>query len=206
MADTAAAEAAKTGQEAPSEKPAEKKGASETGATADKAKPDGGEGAKAPARSEKTFSKAELEAEKKKAVEEAQKKWNEDKDLSDLERIKKENEELKEAARMRDAKDDVLGALTAAGSRSPEMAWSAIRGDLKFDNGGKLLNTKDLIEGLKEKYPEQFGVDKPTEGIGGGAGTGQKAGSKLTPEEIAKMSPAEINKNWSEVSKALAEK
>lgn len=153
---------------------------------------------------EKSYSKAEADAIAKKAVEDAQKKWESEKDLTELERIKKENEELRSANRLRDAKDEVVAALAAAGNKSPELAFRAIQGDLKFDEKtGKLLNAKDLIDGFKTSYPEQFGTEKPGQGIDGGAGQGQ-GGAKLTKEAIEKMTTDEINKNWAEVSKVLA--
>lgn len=159
--------------------------------------------AKAPKQA-KTYTKAELEAEKQRAIAAEKAKWEEEKDLSELDRIKKENQELRDANRLRDAKDEVVAALTAAGNKSPEFTFNAMKGDLKFDDSGKLINSKDLIDGLKTNYPEQFGVEKPTEGIDAGAGGGQAA-TKLTREAIEKMSHEEVNKNWDEVSKVLAE-
>lgn len=155
------------------------------------------------AKKEKTFTKAELEAEKQKAIAAEKAKWESEKDLSELERIKKENEELRAANRLRDAKDEVVASLTAAGNKSPELAWNAMRGDLKFDDAGKLINSKDLIEGLKTNFPEQFGTEKPSGTIDGGAGQDSQ-GSTLTQAQIEKMTPDEINSNWAEVSKVLA--
>jgi hypothetical protein len=141
---------------------------------------------------EKTFTKAEIEAAAKKAVEDAKKKWEEEKDLTELERLKKENAELAASVRMRDAREDVMTALTAAGSNSPALAFEAIKGSLQFDDAGKLINSKDLIEGLKTNYPEQFGTPKPLESID--AGKGGQPGEKLTKEKLEKMTPDEINK------------
>lgn len=152
---------------------------------------------------EKTFTKAELQSEIQKSIAAEKAKWDAEKDLSELERIRKENEDLKAANRLRDAKDEVVAALTSAGNKSPELAWNAIRGDLQFDDAGKLINSKDLIDGLKTSFPEQFGTEKPTGTIDGGAGQGPK-GSTLTKAEIEKMTPDEINSNWAEVSKVLA--
>lgn len=157
-------------------------------------------------KSEKTFTKAELEAEKKKAVDEAQKKFEAEKDLTELERYKKENEELKASERLRNAKEEVVEALKKAGSKAADLAFEAIQGKLKFDDAGKLLNSKDLIDGLKTSYPDQFGVEAPAGGIEGGAGQ-KDTSTKLTAEKLGTMTPDEINKlDWAEVSAVLAGK
>lgn len=156
-------------------------------------------------RAEKTFTKAELDAAVKKQLDDAQKKWESEKDLSELERLKKQNAELTESMRMRDAKEEVTAALTASGANSPALAFEAIKQSLKFDDAGKLVNSKDLIEGLKASYPEQFGTPKPTDGIDAGKGKGDTK-TKLTKEKLAAMSPTEINKlPWDEVSAVLAD-
>lgn len=157
-------------------------------------------------KTEKTFTKTELDAASKKAVDDARKKFDEEKDLSELDRLKKQNEELSASIRMRDAREEVLAALTAAGSNSPALAFEAIKGSLGFDDAGKLTNSKDLIEGLKTNYPEQFGTPKPADGIDAGAGQAAP-GAKLTKEKLATMSPAEINAlDWKDVSAVMAEK
>lgn len=155
-------------------------------------------------RAEKTFTKAEMDAAIKKQLDDAQKKWEAEKDLSELERLKKQNAELQESMRMRDAKEEVVAALTASGANSPNLAFEAIRQSLKFDDGGKLVNSKDLIEQLKTSYPEQFGTPKPTDGIDAGKGKATDS-AKVTAEQLAKMTPDEINKlDWAEVSTVLA--
>lgn len=156
-----------------------------------------------PVKSEKTYTKAELEAEKVKAIADAKKKFEDEKDLTELERIKKENEELREANRLRDAKDSVVEALTKAGARSPELIWKAVKGDLEFDDKGNLKNLDTLVTGVKTDYADQFGEAKPDGGIDGGKGSGV-TGTKLTQEAIEKMTPAEINANWDEVQKVLS--
>jgi flagellar biosynthesis GTPase FlhF len=199
--ELAAEEAAK--KKADEEAAAKKKADDDAAAAATKKDAEEGDEGKKK-KSEKTFTKAELEAEKQKAIADAQKKWDDEKDLTELERYKKENEELKASTRMRDAKDEVVTALTAAGSNSPALAFEAIKGTLKFDEAGKLINSKDLIEGLKTSYPEQFGTPKTTETID--AGKGQLGGGdKLTKDKLAKMTPTEINAlDWKEVSAVMA--
>lgn len=200
--DKAKADAEKAAAEAAAKAAEDAKAAEEAKAAEDAKAKDGDDKNK----KEKTFSKAELEAEKQKAIAAEKAKWESEKDLSELERIKKENEELRASNRLRDARDEVVAALSQAGNKSPELAFNAIKGDLKFDDAGKLLNSKDLIENLKTSYPEQFGTEKPDTGID--AGAGQKGGGeKITKESLAKMTPEEVNKlDWAEVSKVMAAK
>lgn len=153
---------------------------------------------------EKTFTAAERDAAATKAVEEARKKWEEEKDLTEFERLKKENADLIAGNRMRDARDEVTNALEAAGAKSPALAFEALRSNLKFDEAGKLVNSKDLIDGLKTAYPEQFGIEKPKDGIDAGAGGDGKTTTKLTRAQLEKMTPQEVAKlDWKEVSAAL---
>lgn len=167
---------------------------------------DAGKPADPPKKAEKSFTKADLDAAAKKAVEDAKKKWDEEKDLTELERLKKENADLLAANRLRDAKDEVVAALKAAGNNSPELAFRAIQGDLKFDDSGKLINAKDLIEGLKAGFPEQFGTQPPADGVDAGAGQGKK-GPALTAAQLEKMTQQEISQlPWDDVKAAMTAK
>lgn len=153
------------------------------------------------AKAEKTYTKAEVEAERQKAAAEALKKANEEKDLSELERANKRIQELESGQRLRDAKDAVTAALTKAGARSPELIWQAMKGDLEFDDKGGVKNLDALVNSYKTDFADAFGIEKPGETINGGAG-GQAA-TKLTIEQIQKMTPEQINENWEEVEKVL---
>ena len=177
------------------------------GKKADPPKGDDDKAADPPAKkTEKTFTKADLDAAAKKAVEDAKKRWDEEKDLPELERLKKENEDLRNATRLRDAKDEVVAALKAAGNNSPELAFRAIQGDLKFDDSGKLINAKDLIEGLRAGFPEQFGTQPPADGVDAGAGQGKK-GPALTAAQLEKMTQQEIAQlPWDDVKAAMTAK
>jgi|GEM_PF-6312051 len=171
---------------------------------------DAGEGKQDPPKkkAEKTFTKAEIDAAAKKAVEDAKKKWEDEKDLTELERLKKENADLQASNRLRDARDEVVESLGKAGAKSPALIFNSIKDQLKFDDAGKLINSKDLIESVKGDFPEQFGDEKPEGGIGGGAGQGGKgSGEKLTKEKLSVMTPAEVNElPWEDVSRVMAEK
>ncbi len=104
---------------------------------------------------------------------------------------------------MRDAKDDVVAALEKAGTKATGLMWNAIKGDLEFDDKGKLTNLDSLVKDLQAEYPEQFGIPKPGESID--AAGKPVGGNALTKEKLAKMTPTEISKlPWDEVKKVMA--
>lgn len=144
-----------------------------------------------PAKQERTYTKAEMDAAAQKAAADALKKAEAEKDLSELERANNRIKELEAQNRLRDARDAVTDALSEAGARSPELIWKALQGDLEFDDKGGLKNLDTLVNNFKSSYPEQFGVEKPSETINGGAG-GDTA-TTLTMEQIQKMTPDQIN-------------
>lgn len=156
--------------------------------------------------SEKKFSKAELEQRLKAELEAARAKWESEKDLSEAERIKRENEELRNAIRMRDARDEIISQLQAAGNQSPELAFLAIKDQLKFADDGKLQNAADLIEKLKTEFPEQFGKPKtiaPPADAGAGTAAGRE---QLTAEKLAAMTPQQIMRlDWETVKKVISQ-
>lgn len=161
-----------------------------------------------PAKKEKTFTEAELKTLTEKAVKAALKKADDEKDLSDLERLQKENEELKAGNQLRDAKDTVIAALTKAGSKSPELLWKAMKGDLEFDDKGGLKNLDTLVASSKTDFADQFGEPKPDSTIEGGAGQQEKgAAGTLTKEKLAAMTPKEINElDWKDVKAVMEAK
>lgn len=116
-----------------------------------------------------------------------------------------ETEELRKALQMRDAREEISAALTKAGARSPELLFNSAKESLQFDGEGKAVNTLALVEQLKKSFPEQFGVERPSGSIDGGAGAASETGY-LTKEKLARMTPAEIAKlDWQDVRKVLAE-
>jgi hypothetical protein len=76
---------------------------------------------------------------------------------------------------------------------------------LKFD-GDKIEGLQEQLQKVKDENPFLFeGVEKkapvfamPTQGASSGA--------TLTREQIAKMTPEQINQNWDAVAKALAQR
>lgn len=163
-----------------------------------------------PAPAEQTFTKADLDREldkQKKAFEAEQKKEKERAELTDAEKKDAEIIDLKNTIRLRDAKDEVVAALTKEGAKGTDLMWKAIKGEIEFDEKtGKATNLKELIKDLKADYPDSFGEPKPTEGIDGGKGQDQNTGT-LTKEKLAAMSPKEIQAlDWEEVKKVMAAK
>jgi len=124
-------------------------------------------------------------------------------DAQVLGRLQAENAELKAAMRMSEARQHVMAALTRAGARSPELLFDAVKGELQFADNGKLENKSAILERMKTRFPEQFGYEKPTASIDGGAGHG--GGITLTREALTKMRPAEIAAlDWADVRNVLA--
>jgi hypothetical protein len=116
-----------------------------------------------------------------------------------------ETEELKKTLQLRDAREEMTAALTKAGARSPELLFSSVKESLQFDGEGKVANAAALVEQLKKSFPEQFGVERPSGSIDGGAGARNEP-AYLTKEKLARMTPAEIAKlDWQDVRKVLAE-
>jgi len=205
MSKAAAADpAAKTEEKAKPAEPAAKAG-EETAKPAAGTKPS--EETAEAAKPDKTYTQADfdraLEKQKKDhekaiAAEAAKAK------LSDDEKKDATISELQQSLRMRDAKDEVTAALGREGAKATGLMWNAIKGELEFDDKGKLTNLKDLIKELKGDYADQFGEPKPTEIIDGGAGQ-QAKDTTLTKEKLAAMSPQEIAAlDWEDVKKVLA--
>ena len=158
----------------------------------------------------KGFTQADVD----RAVEKAKKDAKKETDaaaviakLSEDERKDAEIKGLKQSIQLRDAKEEVIAALTKDGAKGTELMWAAIKGELEFDEKtGKATNLKDLIKDLKADYPDSFGEPKPTESIDGGKGQDQNTGT-LTKEKLAAMSPKEIQAlDWEEVKKVMAAK
>lgn len=156
---------------------------------------------------EKTYTKADLDRElekQRKANEKAIKDAAEKAKLTEDERKDAEIAEYKTQLRMRDAKDIVIAALEKAGTKATGLMWNAIKGDLEFDDKGKLTNLDSLVKDLQADYPDQFGTPKPGESIDAAGKT--TGGGTLTKEKLAKMMPAEINAlDWEEVKKVMAQ-
>lgn len=159
---------------------------------------------------DKTFTQADLD----RALEKQKKDLKKETDdaaalakLSEDERKDAEIKTLKQSIQLRDAKDEVVAALTKEGAKGTDLMWKAIKGELEFDEKtGKVTNLKDLIKDLKADYPDSFGEPKPGQTIDGGAGQ-DPSGTKLTKEKLAKMTPAEIKElDWEEVKKVMAGK
>jgi hypothetical protein len=116
-----------------------------------------------------------------------------------------ETEELKKTLQFRDAREEMTAALTKAGARSPELLFNSAKESLQFDGEGKVANGAALVEQLKKSFPEQFGTERPSGSIDGGAGAGSET-AYLTKEKLARMTAAEISKlDWTDVRKVLSE-
>ncbi|MBV9215919.1 MAG: hypothetical protein JO053_07050 [Acidobacteria bacterium] len=122
---------------------------------------------------------------------------------ADLIQLQTENADLKAAIRLRDVRDAVTKELSTRGARSPELLFDAVKGELQFDEEGRLVNQNALVAKLTGGFPEQFARETPV-GIDGGAGRFRTP--TLTKETLSRMSAEEIAKmDWNEVRKVLAQ-
>lgn len=155
----------------------------------------------------KTYTQAQLDAEKKKWEKESEKnlKAAEAKaKLSEDERLKTERDEALAQLRMRDTREAVTAEAEKAGVKNPRLFYNAYKEDLETDDKGKITNLKDVLDAAKTESPELFGTPAPTPEGGADAGEGKQTPSGLTKEQVEKMTPEEINTNWEAVSKFLA--
>lgn len=78
------------------------------------------------------------------------------------------------------------------------------RASVEVDDEGEPKNVKALVDALLAEHPD-FKAAAGTVGNGGGsADAGHRGKSTLTREAIEKMTPAEINQRWDEVSAFLS--
>ena len=93
----------------------------------------------------------------------------------------------------------VQAASAKLGIVDAEVALALIRGTIEFDNDGKPQGVEAALTKLV--------ADKPY--LKAGTSTSPtnppRQGATLTKADIEKMTPAQVNANWEEISKALAE-
>lgn len=155
---------------------------------------------------DKPLTQADIDA----AVKKAQKEWEkkvQDAEakakLSDDERLKLENTELKRTIQMGKAETEVTKALEKAGAKAPLLLFNVKKGELQFDDSGKITNLTEIVDELKSEYSDQFGVEKPSQSIDAGAGT-TTSGQPLTKAIIEKMSHKEIMEREKEITEFLS--
>ena len=96
----------------------------------------------------------------------------------------------------------VQAAAQKAGIVDAEVALALIRGQIEFDAEGAPQGVEAALTELVKSKPYLRA------GAGNSANPtnpGRQGGSKLTREQIARMTPEQINANWSAVQAALAE-
>jgi len=96
----------------------------------------------------------------------------------------------------------VQAAAQKVGIVDAEVALALVRGQITFDDKGAPVEVEKAVSELAQAKPY----------LRAGAGNsvnptnpGRQGGSKLTREQIARMTPEQINANWSAVQAALAE-
>src|ERR1043166_987534 len=109
-----------------------------------------------------------------------------------LTQLRAENERLKKQLQERDAHSSLKDKLRQAGARTPKLLLEAAKGALKLTAAGEIENAVEIIDALKEKFPEQFGGHTPPTVPSIDAGAGRVTKPVLTREALAKMKPSEI--------------
>jgi len=182
-----------------------------------------GAGAGAPPPPAKTYTQAELDAAMSATRDEAAKYRTENKTLkeaADAAAKAKMTDDERKAAELADrekkAADRESAAterLVATALREAGVAAGMAPGTLKLlprlierssvelDDSGEPKNAAALVDAFLKEHPEM----KAGAGTGAGSADGGSRGkSTLTLEAIQRMSPAEINQRWDEVSAFLA--
>jgi hypothetical protein len=126
--------------------------------------------------------------------------------------LQAENAALKKQLQEQTAHAGLKDKLKQAGARTPKLLLDAAKEALKFTAAGEIENAVEIIEALREKFPEQFGITNhalPTAPAVHSidAGAGRLAKPQLTRDALAKMTPAQIAElNWDDVRRVLAAK
>ncbi len=160
-------------------------------------------------KTEKTFTQADVNRLIKRETDKLEKRLKLDEDG----RRAAELDDLKTQLRERDARDSVRESAEKSGAKNASLIYKVVKDDLEFDKDGKVTNLKDVLEQAKKDFPDLFNassdkandkvVDKKAlSSVDAGEGNG-KPQTTLTKEQIDKMSPAEINKNWDAVQMFL---
>jgi hypothetical protein len=127
-----------------------------------------------------------------------------------LAELQAENATLKKQIAEQTAHTSLKDKLKQAGARTPKLLLDAAKDALSFTVAGELENAVEIIEALKEKFPEQFGTTNNAPVTAPAipsidAGAGRTLAPKLTREALAKMTPAQIAElNWDDVRRVLA--
>lgn len=116
------------------------------------------------------------------------------KQLAEKEREKSDLERQYQESNLR---YEVMLAASKLGIVDPEAAWRLLdAAEIEYDDQGRPQQVEKALQTLISKKPYLTG--------GGSSGTTNPARAlQLTREQIEKMTPAEINRRWDEVQKAL---
>ncbi|HTH52271.1 MAG TPA: hypothetical protein VL501_10075 [Pyrinomonadaceae bacterium] len=126
---------------------------------------------------------------------------------ADLAELRAENERLKKQLAEQSAHSSLKDKLKQAGARTPKLLLDAAKDALKFTVAGELENAVEIVEALREKFPEQFGTHTPPSVPSIDAGAGRVSKPGLTREALAKMTPAQVAElDWNDVRRALSTK
>jgi hypothetical protein len=126
--------------------------------------------------------------------------------------LQAENAALKKQLQEQTAHTSLKDKLKQAGARTPKLLLDAAKEALKFTAAGEIENAVEIIEALKDKFPEQFGTTNHASGSAPAvpsidAGAGRVTKPTLTREALAKMTPERIAElDWDDVRRVLSTK
>src|SRR5687768_9225953 len=122
---------------------------------------------------------------------------------AEVETLRTQNEELRSAIGAIKARAALTAELMIAGARSPELLIAAAEKEIQFDENGEPVNVAAVISNLTQKYPAQFGPEKPVSIDAGAGRIGQN--NFLTRDSLSKMKPEEVAKlDWNDVRTILS--
>ena len=133
-------------------------------------------------------------------------KAKEEAEMSEQERLQKRLAELEKerdtlAARAREqaVRFEVAATAQRLGIQSADAAWRLLDTErLAFDDEGKPTNLEALLRETVQKYPFLVGTAQAS-----ATNPARGQSSRLTLEDIKRMSPEEINRRWDEVRAVL---
>ncbi len=143
---------------------------------------------------------------------EAKLKDIDDKNLSEIDRAKKAAEEAQTRAQALESqlklaalKAEIATQANKFKLADPEAAWRLLDpGSIQFDPDGKPANLEAVITDLTKRFPILVLAHNAPMTPANNPGRTQDASLTLTKEQIAAMSPEEVNRQWASIKDFLS--
>lgn len=179
----------------------------------------GGDGGPDAGGGDKKFSQAELDQVIAKRLERERKAWQQQLEeekrkaaMTEAEKLRTEKEEADKRAQAalqtaneRIMRTEIRAAAQAAGI-DPDVAAALIKDGVEVNERGEVTGVKEAVAKLLADKPHLKTGGAPADKSGGDFGKGGGGNVTLTLDQVAQMSPDEINRRWDEVSKLLGGK